>query len=160
MSCGVYKITNKLTGECYIGSSKNIEKRFKQHKQPGYWKKQPNNPLYKAFQEYGLADFNFDILEESSDDNLKGLEDKYIRELIPAYNHNRAYNPEHILSDKQKQRHLETSLRYAENHKDDPAEKERRNKNSNAWKERNREKAREAVRRWKARKKLEAEQNK
>lgn len=28
MSCGVYKITNKLTGECYIGSSKNIEKKF------------------------------------------------------------------------------------------------------------------------------------
>lgn len=156
MSCGVYKITNKLTGECYIGSSKNIEKRWSRHKKPSTWKRQPNNPLYKAFQEYGIADFQFDILEECSEDNLKQLEDKYIRELRPAYNHNRAF----IQPEKRQERHLETSLRYAENHKDDPVEKERRNKNSNAWKERNREKAREAVRRWKARKKLEAEQNK
>lgn len=156
MSCGVYKITNKLTGECYIGSSKNIKKRWSRHKKPSTWKRQPNSLLYKAFQEYGLADFQFDILEECSEDNLKQLEDKHIQELQPVYNKIRAYLTEEEI----KEHHLERGLRYAENHKDDPAEKERRNKNSNAWKERNREKAREAVRRWKARKKLEAEQNK
>lgn len=151
MSCGVYKITNKLTGECYIGSSKDIEYRFKQHKAPSYHKKQPNSFLYKAMGQYKISDFQFDILEECSEDNLKQLEDKYIQELQPSYNKVRAYLTEEEI----KEQHLERGLRYAENHKDDPAEKERRNKNSNAWKERNREKAREAVRRWKERKKAE-----
>lgn len=29
--CGVYKITNKVNGKIYIGSSKDIYKRWKHH---------------------------------------------------------------------------------------------------------------------------------
>jgi len=29
--CGIYKITNLLTNECYIGQSVNISDRWKQH---------------------------------------------------------------------------------------------------------------------------------
>lgn len=32
MSCGIYKITNKENGHMYIGLSKNIERRFSDHK--------------------------------------------------------------------------------------------------------------------------------
>ena len=28
---GIYKITNKITGDCYIGQSIDIEKRWKEH---------------------------------------------------------------------------------------------------------------------------------
>lgn len=31
---GVYKITNKITGDFYIGSSKNIKRRWYSHKCP------------------------------------------------------------------------------------------------------------------------------
>jgi len=31
MTCGIYKITENKTGRCYIGQSKNIEARWKQH---------------------------------------------------------------------------------------------------------------------------------
>jgi len=31
MTCGIYKITCNETGKCYIGQSKNIEKRWKMH---------------------------------------------------------------------------------------------------------------------------------
>lgn len=31
MTCGIYKITCKETGRCYVGQSINIEKRFKAH---------------------------------------------------------------------------------------------------------------------------------
>lgn len=137
MSCGVYKVTNKITGECYVGSSKNIEKRWKNHKSSCYHKKQPGSLLYKAMDQYGIANFQFDILEECSEDNLKQLEDKYIRELMPAYNKVRAYAPE-----------WRTSEGYNERYNSDLSERERRKRNSNAWKARNREKARAAVRRW------------
>jgi predicted GIY-YIG superfamily endonuclease len=33
MTQGIYAITNKLSTKVYIGSSKDIEKRFHQHKQ-------------------------------------------------------------------------------------------------------------------------------
>lgn len=32
MSCGIYKITNKINGHSYIGLSNNIEHRFNDHK--------------------------------------------------------------------------------------------------------------------------------
>ena len=31
MTCGIYKITELETGRCYIGQSKNVEKRWKRH---------------------------------------------------------------------------------------------------------------------------------
>ena len=31
MSCGIYKITNLINGHSYIGMSKDIEKRIKDH---------------------------------------------------------------------------------------------------------------------------------
>lgn len=32
MSTGIYKISNKITGDYYIGSAVNIERRFYEHK--------------------------------------------------------------------------------------------------------------------------------
>lgn len=31
MSCGIYRITNQINGHMYIGLSKNIENRIKDH---------------------------------------------------------------------------------------------------------------------------------
>lgn len=30
---GVYLIKNKVNGKCYVGASKDIEKRFQEHRQ-------------------------------------------------------------------------------------------------------------------------------
>lgn len=69
---GIYKITNIETNDCYIGSSKNVKKRWTNHKAPSQWKKHPNNKLYIVFQQYGLDKFKFEVLEET--DNLKERE--------------------------------------------------------------------------------------
>ena len=42
----VYKIVNTVTNECYIGSSKDVIKRWREHKCPSTWKEHPNSPLY------------------------------------------------------------------------------------------------------------------
>ena len=34
---GVYKITNNITGDCYIGSSSNIKQRWAAEKSPSTW---------------------------------------------------------------------------------------------------------------------------
>ena len=84
MISGVYKITNNITGDFYIGSSKNIEKRWHEHKSPSVHKQQPNSKLYKGMASYGLDNFTFEIIEKT--DNLKEREQYYIEHLNPSYN--------------------------------------------------------------------------
>lgn len=85
---GIYKITNNITGYFYIGSSKNIELRWANHKCPSTWKIYANNPLYLDFQKYGLENFKFEIVEETS--QLKEREQYFIDLLKPSYNNYRA----------------------------------------------------------------------
>ena len=81
---GVYKITNKVTSDFYIGSSKNIKARWANHKCTSNWSNHPGTVLYKAFSEYGLNNFLFEIIEETN--NLKEREQYYIDLLKPSYN--------------------------------------------------------------------------
>ena len=83
---GVYKITNIITGEFYIGSSKDIKLRWVVHKRPSTHKRYPNVKLYKAMASYGLDNFTFEIIEKT--DNLKEREQYYIEQLKPSYNNN------------------------------------------------------------------------
>ena len=82
----VYKITNTVTGDCYIGSSKNVKLRWAVHKCQSVWKKYPNKQLYQDMQEYGTDKFVFEILEEVEADKLKEKEQQFIETLKPTYN--------------------------------------------------------------------------
>lgn len=84
--CGIYKITNTVTGDFYIGSSKDVKLRWMQHKRPSTWKKCPNNQLYQDMQKYGLDKFVFEILEEVEVEKLKEKEQEFIETLKPTYN--------------------------------------------------------------------------
>ena len=56
---GIYKITNTVTGDFYIGSSKNVKRRWREHKCPSKWKQHPNNPMYLDMQKYRVDEFDF-----------------------------------------------------------------------------------------------------
>ena len=88
--CGIYKITNTVTGDFYIGSSKNIKQRWAHHKIPSMWKKCPNNPMYQDMQKYGVDKFEFEILAEVEEDSLKEMEQQFIETLKPTYNNRNA----------------------------------------------------------------------
>ena len=83
---GVYKITNTITGDFYIGSSKNVKQRWAAHKWPSKWKKHPNNPMYLDMQNYGVDKFVFEILAEVEAEKLKETEQQFIETLNPTYN--------------------------------------------------------------------------
>ena len=84
--CGVYKITNTITGDFYIGSSKNVKSRWESHKWPSMWKQNPNKQLYQDMQKYGVDKFVFEILAEVEADKLKEMEQEFIETLQPTYN--------------------------------------------------------------------------
>ena len=111
--CAVYKITNTITGDFYIGSSKNVKNRWMSHKKPSTWNKCPNNQLYLDMQKYGVDKFELQILEEAEIEQLKEKEQWFIELLKPTYNNNNAkgwdierrkeYNRKYNKSDKCKE---------------------------------------------------------
>lgn len=79
--CGVYKITNQKTGECYIGQAVDVRTRWYNHAKAGLGVDTPQgNKLYNSMLEYGLDDFSFELLEECKPNELDEKE-KYFIEL-------------------------------------------------------------------------------
>ena len=61
---GIYKITNIITNQCYIGQSVDISQRWKDHIKCGLGIDAPaTNKLYKNMQEYKIWNFTFELLE-------------------------------------------------------------------------------------------------
>lgn len=82
---GVYKITNTVTGDTYIGSSNNIYKRWYNHRCPSRWKTR-NNQMYKDMEKFGVDVFSLEVLEECQPEQLIEREQSYVDSLKPTYN--------------------------------------------------------------------------
>jgi group I intron endonuclease len=81
---GVYKITNTITDDFYIGSSRDVKHRWADHRSASTWANQPNSRMYQDMTQFGLNNFTFEIIEKT--DNLKVREQYYIDLLKPSYN--------------------------------------------------------------------------
>lgn len=80
---GIYKIVNNITGQCYIGQSVDIERRWIEHKTP---KANGNDKLHSDIQKYGKDNFTIEVIEECKKSKLPERELYYIRKLNPYYN--------------------------------------------------------------------------
>lgn len=77
--CGIYKITNLISNQAYIGQSVDIASRFKQHIKCGLGIDAPaSNKLYKSMIEDGVWNFSFELLEECPKDKLNERESFWI----------------------------------------------------------------------------------
>lgn len=89
---GIYLITNKINGRCYVGQSVDIIRRWRQHKEVAH---REQAPLYKAIQKYGIENFDFCVLEECSREELDSKEIQYIEQYnsyFCGYNQTRGGN--------------------------------------------------------------------
>ena len=83
---GIYKFTNKLNGKIYIGSSKNLAKRFSQYFNISYISTVKNKlTISRAIIKYGYFNFSIEILEYCDPSMLLNREQHYIDELKPTY---------------------------------------------------------------------------
>jgi hypothetical protein len=77
--CGIYKITNLLTQQYYIGQSVDVAQRWKDHTKCGLGIEAPaTNKLYKAMQEDGVWNFSFELMEKCSREELNEKERLWI----------------------------------------------------------------------------------
>jgi group I intron endonuclease len=86
MNSGVYIIENIGTSDSYIGSTKNLEKRFKDHLYRLRVNTHPNKNLQCGWDKFGDCYFQIRILEYCSEDKLLEREQYYMDLLNPTYN--------------------------------------------------------------------------
>lgn len=86
MHCGIYQITNKINGDCYIGSSVNIDKRIIDHFADLRKKQHTSRWLQNDFSIFGEENFYGSILELCEENYLLEKEQIWMDKIHPAYN--------------------------------------------------------------------------
>ena len=76
----IYKITNTVTGDFYIGQTIDFHERQVQHK------RDPQPKMREDVEKYGWDAFKFEIVEKCDRENLAERESHYIQTLKPKYN--------------------------------------------------------------------------
>lgn len=83
---GIYKITNTVTGDFYIGSSVNLYNRIKKHRYSLIGNYHTNSHLQNSWNKHGTDCFEFSILEYCDKELLLEREQSYINTQKPSYN--------------------------------------------------------------------------
>ena len=86
-AAGVYIIYNKITSDCYVGSTICFNERLTKHLSSLNTGK-VSEKLGGAIKEYGIENFKFLVIEEIEDVSLLEKKENYwITKLSPKYNH-------------------------------------------------------------------------
>ena len=73
---GIYMFTNRCTGKSYIGQSKDIDRRYKDHR----FRTDEDSLFHRELRYYGFHNFDFCVLEECCVHELNDKEIHYIKE--------------------------------------------------------------------------------
>ena len=73
--CGVYKITHIASGKSYIGVSKDINRRWAEHRACSGRR---NSAIYAAIRKHGIDSFSWQIIEQCEVDMLPVREQHWI----------------------------------------------------------------------------------
>lgn len=84
---GIYVIRNMITGHTYIGMSKNVKRRWQQHRSSLRKNKHHNKNLQQAWNKYGEGNFVFYQIENVWDESML-----HQREKAAIYNCKPEYN--------------------------------------------------------------------
>jgi group I intron endonuclease len=78
--CGLYKLVNKATGQCYVGQSQRCKKRIREHFRLLCLNKHSNPHLQNAYNKYGLENFYGAIeVEVQNLNELDQLENAFLK---------------------------------------------------------------------------------
>ncbi len=93
---GVYIIRHVESGRCYVGSSKNIQVRWNKHREDLRKGKHHSPTLQRAWNKYSETAFLFEVVEETTIEQLRTAEALWLSKLRPFYNSMTAQNTQLI----------------------------------------------------------------
>jgi len=77
---GIYRIINRAAGECYVGKSKGIKKRAREHFRLLRKGTHPNYRLQEAFTKHGESNFSWEVEVECYDPrDMVSLEEAFLQ---------------------------------------------------------------------------------
>jgi group I intron endonuclease len=89
-SPGIYQIRCKVSNTIYVGGTKNIKKRFKEHMSALRNKTHHNTHLQRSYMKYGKNAFEYCVLEECCATDVFNIEQHHLDHIfynnIPRYN--------------------------------------------------------------------------
>jgi len=93
---GIYKIVNRATGRCYIGGSKDIDKRWYMHRDRLTRREHHNYRLERDWHRYGKDGFEFSVVEEVPVEGLFEAEQRHLNICAanPKLYYNMNYSPD------------------------------------------------------------------
>lgn len=93
---GVYKIVNEENGKYYIGSSKDMRRRWREHKRLLNKGTHINSYLQNAWNKYGEASFSFAIIKKCDPGSVIEMEQKLLDDIFEDDTSNaKSYNISH-----------------------------------------------------------------
>jgi|SRR5699024_11081385 len=99
---GVYKITNKINGKMYIGASIDIDRRKSEHFKPFRVNSFKDRlPLYHAIDKHGRENFDLEVLEETTIEELDEREEHYIKKFNTVENGYNVVSTSHNMHDEE-----------------------------------------------------------
>lgn len=110
MKTGIYKITNLVNGKVYIGASKDIERRWNEHRSCII------SPIHSDLETYGLDNFKFEVLLECPEDMLCQQEKDMIR-LYNSDDPEKGYNCKNDRPYSLKSSEVRRGIPFSEEHK-------------------------------------------
>ena len=84
--CGVYGIKCKINNLEYIGSSNEISRRLQKHFSELRFNRHTNTKLQLDFNKYGIANFEYYIVEETSNFSKREVEIQIEKGILNLYN--------------------------------------------------------------------------
>lgn len=75
----IYKITNKITGEIYIGRTTDVRRRMREHNSHRNSSKKEHLEMYESMNKYGIENFEITTLEKVPDDQVRKKEAYFIK---------------------------------------------------------------------------------
>lgn len=80
---GIYVVTNSINGKQYVGQSRNVRRRFWDHRCVSH---ETSPKLKEELIKFGKECFTYKLLEECQEDELDVKEVYWIKKLNPQYN--------------------------------------------------------------------------
>lgn len=112
INSGIYKFQNKINGKVYIGQTKYLNTRYRQHKSELLHGTHHNEYFQREVTKYGFDNFDYSIIKKCSVNELDYSEEYYFK-VFDSQNRQHGYNIKNPGNESDMPKQTKQKIRYA-----------------------------------------------